>query len=223
MTSELDRTAESASGHVYGDLSGKVRFRRKDWMVWTTGAAPDATIGNIAAGDVCPSGWTVRFARDDLTTRVIVGRDGEEPTVMDNPEGFGLYGAETWERTDLLPVDDFELTRIGSRILAARHPDTMPRIASVTLHASTGSGEVADLLASASPYTPSRFRCRHQATGRTALTGRCSSSASPTPSPHLRGGPPSWRWMTPARTRTWPTRPAGPTPTPDGRLTTNGP
>ena len=88
--------------------TAKSRFRRKDWMVWPHGAPVDATIGNVAGGDVCPSGWEVRFGRDDITTRAIVGRPNETPLVIDNAEALGLYGVETWERTDLLPLDNFE-------------------------------------------------------------------------------------------------------------------
>lgn len=161
--SELDRTAESVSGHVYGDTDGKVTFRRKDWMVWAGSTPPDAVIGNIGSGDVCPSGWEVRFSREDLTTRVIVGRADETALVIDNVDARGAYGVETWERTDLLPLDNFELSRIASRVLDTRSPDVMPRIAAVTLHASTGHGEVAALLASCSPFKPSRYRCRHRA------------------------------------------------------------
>ena len=159
---ELDRTADSASGHVYGDLEGCVVLRRKDWLVWAASDPVDATIGNISGGDVCPSGWEVRFSRTDITTRVLVGRSGETPLVVDNPEAMGAYGVETWSRGDLLPLDNFELTRIASRVLTTRSPDVMPRIAAVTLHASTGDGEVAELLAASSPFNPSRYRCRHR-------------------------------------------------------------
>ena len=164
-SAELDRTAESSSGAVYGDTAGKVHYRRKDWMVWASSAPVDATIGNGSSSDVCPSGWEVRFARDDITTRAIAGRANETPVVLDRSEDSGLYGLETWERTDLLPVDNFELNRIASRVLNVRSPKHMPRIAAVTLDASTGAGEVAELLATASPFTPSRYRVRHYGTG----------------------------------------------------------
>jgi hypothetical protein len=165
---ELDRTAESASGHVYGDLNGKVRYRRKDWMTYAGGTPADATIGNIGAGDVCPSGWEYWFARDDLTTRVLVGREGETPLVL-TADAWGQYGLEPWDRQDLLPLDNFELTRIGNRVLNTRSPALQPRIAAVTLHAETGAA-VAPLLASASPFTPSRYRCRHRGgDGRTVF------------------------------------------------------
>jgi hypothetical protein len=160
---ELDRTAESASGHVYGDLNGRVCFRRKDWMFWNNTAPVQATIGNVEAGDICPSGWEVRFGRDDITTRAIVGRTDETPLVVDDAEAVGLYGVEPFERSDLLPISNEEMSRIATRVLSARSPDVMPRIASVTLNASTGSGEVAQLLASCSAFTPSRLRCRHRA------------------------------------------------------------
>ena len=87
VADELDRTAESASGHVYGDIDGKVAFRRQDWMVWPGTDPPDARSATSAAGDVCPSGWEIRFGRDDITTVAIVGRDGETPLVMDEPRG----------------------------------------------------------------------------------------------------------------------------------------
>jgi hypothetical protein len=162
VAAELERTAESCSGHVYGDLAGRVAFRRKDWMTWPGTAPVDATIGNVAAGDICPSGWEVRFGRDDLTTVVTVGRPDETPLVRYNAEAFGLFGNEPWERTDLLPISTFEMQRIASRVLNDRHPRTMPRIAAVTLNAATGDGEVAGLLATCSPFKPSRYRVRHR-------------------------------------------------------------
>ena len=168
VADELKRTAESCSGHIYGDLAGKVRFRRKDWMTWAAAAPPDATVGNIGADDVCPSGWEVRFGRDDLTTVAIVGRNSETPLTQINTAAFGLYGFEPWSRTDLLPVSNFEMSRIASRVLSARSPATMPRIAAVTLDAATGDGDVSALIAAASPFTPTRLRCRH----RSPLNGR---------------------------------------------------
>lgn len=168
--SELDRTAESASSYIYGDTAGRIAYRKHDFMVWSNADPPDATIGNIDGDDVCPSGWEIRFNREDITTRVIAGRQHETPLIMDNPDGIAEFGVETWERTDLLPLDNFELSRIGSRVLNSRSPATMPRIASVSLHASTGAGEVAELLAGASPFTPARYRCRHRAVdGRTVF------------------------------------------------------
>lgn len=166
---ELDATADSCSAAIYGDLAGRVAYRRKSWMAWPSGAPVDATIGNVAAGDICPSGWEVRYGRDDLTTVVVVGRPGQTPLVRTNSEGFAMHGFEPWRRQDLTPVDNFELSRIATRVLNTRSHKTMPRIASVTLHASTGAGEVAQLLATASPFKPSRYRVRHRSNGRTVF------------------------------------------------------
>ena len=144
-------------------------------------APPDATVGNIGGADVCPSGWEVRFGRDDFTTLAIVGRDGETPLTQINTEAFGLYGNEPWSRTDLLPVANFELSRIASRVLSARSPAVMPRIAAVTLDAATGDGDVVAVVAAASPFTPTRWRCRHRSppTAAPCSTAPCWSSGSP--------------------------------------------
>ena len=163
VSEELDRTADSASGHVYGDTNGRVCFRTKGWMQWAASAPVDDTIGNIETSDVCPSGWEVQFGRDDITTRAIIGRPDETPLVVDDDEGIGRFGVETYERTDVIPTLTFEVTRIASRVLAARSYEVMPRIAAVTLDASSGHGEVAALLSTCSAFTPTRLRCRHRA------------------------------------------------------------
>jgi len=170
VADELDRTAESVSGHVYGDLAGRVVFRRRDWMTWPGTTPVTATIGNVGAGDVCPAGWEQRFGRDDLTTVAIVGRPGETPIIQTSAEAYGLYGYEPWERGDLLPADTFELSRVASRVRTARSPSTMPRVAAVILDAATGDGDVAPVMAAVSPFTPTRLRCRHRrATGELAF------------------------------------------------------
>src|SRR6202008_4886178 len=46
----------------------------------------------VVAADVCPVGWERPFARSDLATRVIIGRDTETAQVLDDPEGQVLYG-----------------------------------------------------------------------------------------------------------------------------------
>ena len=57
-------------------------------------------------------------------------------------------------------LSDVEMTQIGNRLLVTRGHTTMPRIAGVTLNAATDP-DIVDLLATADPRTPSRYRCRH--------------------------------------------------------------
>ena len=97
------------------------------------------------------------FAREDITTRVLVGRpDMDDPIVLDDEDAQEIYGVEPLNLTDLETLLDVEMTQIGNRLLVTRGHTTMPRIAGVTLNAATDPG-VVDLLATADPRTPSRL------------------------------------------------------------------
>ena len=122
--------------------------------------------GTEFIADYCPTNWEMTFARVDVTTRVLIGRpDMDTPIVLDDVEGQEIYGVETVDVTDLETEDDIEMTVIGNRLLATRGYSTAPRIAGVTLNAATDPGLV-DLLSTADPRTPSRYRCRHVSGGR---------------------------------------------------------
>ena len=91
--------------------------------------------------DVCPTNWEMTFAREDITTRVLIGRpDMDTPIVLDDDDGQELYGVETVDLTDLETAFDVEMTSIGNRLLVTRGHTTMPRIAAVTLNAATDPG-----------------------------------------------------------------------------------
>ena len=123
-------------------------------------------------GDYCPSSWEMAFAREDITTMVLIGRsDMEEPITLIDEEGKDRYGIEPLNLTDLETTLDSELTQIGNRLLVTRGHTTMPRIAGVTINAASHPDNV-NLLSTADPRIPSRFRCRHVSGGRAVINGR---------------------------------------------------
>lgn len=155
----LARAADSANAVVFANMDGDICFRHNAWQMFDPATPPDATIGN-GPGDVCPIRWERPFAREDITTRVIIGRDAATAQTIVDPDAEVLYGIEPFERVDLWTESDTTLASIGLQILAARHPDTAPRVRSVSLNAATGP-DVLDLIATVDVYRPSRFRCRH--------------------------------------------------------------
>ena len=111
--------------------------------------------------DYCPTNWERVFPRQDIATRVLIGRaDMDEPIVLNDEEAQDIYGVEPHTVTDLETVLDVELTALGNRLLVTRGSTTMPRIAAVTLNAATAPN-IVDLLSTADPRIPSRYRCRH--------------------------------------------------------------
>lgn len=128
----------------------------------------------VKAGDVCPTGWELSFARADFSNRVIIGRaDMDEPLVFDDAEDFAAYGIEAFPITDLWTELTGEMTAIAQRVLRARNFALAPRIAAVTLNAATADN-VIDLLVSIDPRNPSRVLCRHRADdGRMVFNKMC--------------------------------------------------
>ena len=161
----LGRTADSEGGAIYGDTDGRVTFRPRDWQTYVPGTPVDATIGNVEPADICPSGWVTTFRRADLTTRAIMGRDDGTVAVVDDHDGQVAYGIEPFERTDLWCDTVDQLARLANRWIAVRSGNAVPRIQSVAFDAARGD-VVVDLLAATSPFTPSRWRCRHDDDGR---------------------------------------------------------
>lgn len=155
----LGQAADSGGGSVFGDLEARVAFRPRDWQAYMPGTAPDGTIGNVAPGDVCPVQWERPFARADITTRVIIGRDADTAITLDDVAGQAMYGIEPFERVDLLTQSDTMLTFLGNRILRIRSAASAPRIRSVSLDASTADNAL-DLMTTVDVYRPSRYRCR---------------------------------------------------------------
>jgi len=113
----------------------------------------------VVPADVCPIGWERPFARADIATRVIIGRDLQTAQVLDDADAQVLYGIEPFERTDLLTANDAEITSLGTRILVTRSAATAPRIRAVSFDARTADN-VLDLLSTVDVYRPSRYRCR---------------------------------------------------------------
>jgi hypothetical protein len=154
----LGVTADSAGGVVFGDLSGRVAFRPRDWQTYVPADPVDATIGNVA-GDVCPTRWERPFIRADITTRAIIGRDRETAVTVDDTDAITRYGVEPFERTDLVNDTDTSFVLLAERVLQTRGAGTAPRVRSVSLDASTSDAAL-DLMATVDVYEPSRYRCR---------------------------------------------------------------
>ena len=122
--------------------------------------------GTWIPGDYCPTSWEMSFAREDITTRVLVGRpDMDEPIVVDDEEAQDIYGVESLDLTDLETTLDTEMTQIANRLLVIRGISTAPRVAGVTLNAATAP-DMVTLLSTADPRTPSRYVCRHDSGDR---------------------------------------------------------
>jgi len=161
----LGQAADSAGGAVFGTLAGAVAYRARDWQVYMPGTPPDATVGNVGPGDICPSTWELSFRRRDVTTVARMGRSADDHVTLEDSAGRAVVGFEPFTRSDLIPVDDQMLTVLAARTLAVRAVSTMPRIEAVTLDAATdpGDGRLVELMATARPETPTRIRCRLRA------------------------------------------------------------
>ena len=122
---------------------------------------PDAVVGNIGAGDICPSSWHLAHDRADIITRVILARFGDTvDRVYDNPPGQLIYGIETYEASDLMCVSTGELNIIADRLFRTRGYQIGSRVDRLVINASTGNAAL-DLMTTASAFKPSRWRCRH--------------------------------------------------------------
>jgi hypothetical protein len=181
----LGQAADSVGGAVFGDQTGTVCFRPRDWQTYNPIDPPDGTIGNGAAAgadvvfgagdvvfgaddvvygaggaaDVCPVRWERPFERADISTRVILGRDPATAVQLDDGEGIARYGIEPFERTNLLTESDSFLMQLAQRMLEVRDEATAPRVRSVTLNAAT-SAESLDLQTTVDVFKPSRYQCR---------------------------------------------------------------
>lgn len=161
----MNLAADSAGGAVFGDVNGNVAFRGRDWQAVSSAQPPDGTIGNFGdPGEACAVNWEQSFNREDISTKVVIGRPNTVPMTKVDQAAFRLYGEETFERTDLETNLDSDLAILRDRILDVRNVSHMPRIAAVTLDAST-SDEALDVMAKVSPYKPSFVRCRHKGDG----------------------------------------------------------
>jgi hypothetical protein len=155
----LGRAADSAGGSVFGDREGFVVFRARDWQTFPPGTPYEATIGNVEPTDVCPVSWERPFARADIATRAIMGRDADTALVFDDTDGITLYGIEPHERVDLWTRDDVDLTTLGNRALRVLGHTNAPVVRAVTLDAGTSDAAV-DVMTMADPYEPTHYRCR---------------------------------------------------------------
>ena len=157
----FDVAADSGGGVVFGDSRGYVVFRQRDWQTYAPTIPPEATIGNVDVDDVCPSGWERTWRREDVATRMIVGRSGEPGRTFDDEPNQIIYGIETISRTDLEADQDSQLDRLGERWLRVMSADYMPRVAAVTIDAGTSTA-ARDLAATVDPTVAPRYRCRHR-------------------------------------------------------------
>ena len=139
--------------------------RGETWTV-TSAAAVTPKIPEIppqwvppVPADICPTQWQRPFQRDQIATRVLLGRDSTAVVQLDDVPGQVQYGIEPFERLDLETVSDEELHDIAERQLAVRSSATMPRVRSVHIDAATADNAL-DLLATVDVYEPSRYRCR---------------------------------------------------------------
>lgn len=153
-----DGSATSAGGDVFGDEAGRLRYATSGWQAYAIDDGPTAAIGNRGIdGEVCPNLWDISFARSDFTTRVNYGRSGEAPATIDDTANRDLYGVETWDMTSMETVDTATMANLAARALRVRSFDLAPRIEAVTLDA--GRAGAADLMATASPFTPTLYAC----------------------------------------------------------------
>jgi hypothetical protein len=156
----FDANDYPGTGTSYVDPRGRTWALAAGAIVPKVPAVPDVVVPGVLA-DVCPTQWERPFARADLATRVIIGRDQATAQQLDDPEGQTLYGIEPFERTDLLTERDDRITLLGQRILRVRSALSAPRIRSVSLDARTTDAAL-DLMATVDVFTPSRYRCRLQ-------------------------------------------------------------
>lgn len=158
----MNLAADSAGGAVFGDVNGSVAFRGRDWQAVAESKPPDGTIGNWGEPDeACAVSWEQSFNREDISTKVTLGRPDEVPFTAIDIAGFRLYGEEPFERTDLETNLTSDLIQLRDRVLEVRNVSHMPRIAAVTLDAAADDYAL-NVMAVASPYKPSFIRCRHR-------------------------------------------------------------
>lgn len=165
----LGITADSVGGSVFGDLAGRLAFRPRDWQTYTPDTPPAATIGNVGAGDVCPSAWSMSWARGDVAAWVrMANLDGSAEAIAYDVAAAAAMGPEPFERADLIASSSGQLDTIAQRVLVTRGMATMPRVRSVVLDAARdpGDGRVVELMATARAETPTRVRCRLAEAGR---------------------------------------------------------
>jgi hypothetical protein len=166
----LGQAADSGSCALYGDYSGRVALRERDWQTWLSSAPPDATIGN-SAGEVCPSSIEVSFPRAGATTRALVNyAEATTPPVQrDDLAAQDAYGVETDpERLDLMTSDAAQLGRVADDLLRAQGTSTMPRVSAVELNAGRDAATL-DAVLRADPQRPSRWRVHLVRGGRVVV------------------------------------------------------
>lgn len=164
----LGVTADSVGGSVFGGLDGRVVFRHRDWQTYVPGTPVDGTIGNVDAGDVCPSAWDLSWARSDVAAVVRMATTaGLEATATDQTALIAI-GPEPFERADLISYTVGDLQTLANRALRTRGINTMPCVQGVALDAAydPGDGSYAELMATARPEIPTRLRCRLVDSGR---------------------------------------------------------
>jgi hypothetical protein len=94
---------------------------------------------------------------------VMLNISAERPTFVPDQAAINAFGIETFSRTDLLNSSTVVFQTLAQRWIAIRGITSMPRVESVMLNAATGGNDqrrVMEIMATAAPEEPSRYRCR---------------------------------------------------------------
>lgn len=126
-------------------------------VFWTGGTAHVPTLGIV-------------------TVNLSIGN--EVPQMWFDPYGVDHYGRMTFNRTDLINMRRDLFQKIADRILEVRGSNSVPRLEAVTLDARTGDKlATMEMMSSAAPERPSRYRMFLHVDGRTIFDRMCFASA----------------------------------------------
>lgn len=122
------------------------------------------------------TGGTAHVPSGLVTLKLSIGN--EVPQLWFDPYGVDHYGRMTFNRTDLINMRRDLFQKIADRILEVRGSNSVPRLEAVTLDARTGDKlATMELMSSAAPEKPSRYRMFLHVDGRTIFDRMCFASA----------------------------------------------
>ena len=102
----------------------------------------------------------------------------EPPDLYVDTFGRDLYGHETLSVTDLINTSKDLFETLADRILEVRGVNSVPRVEAVTIDARTGHGtQNMELMSTAAPEKPSRYRMRLQVDERPIYDRMCFVSS----------------------------------------------